>query len=199
MTILESQGGENKKKSLALKASSSHDKESNDEEEDQDFTILMKKFTKFAKRKNLIPNKQNKPPKYYECGEVGHIKPNYDSSTDSDDDEVANICLMANEEKQYPSPQFQFPNHPFPFSSPTITPPIHRSEAHSSYIADHLTTKSRRRRRRSSLSWQQRPDRPASIPHRLLHAVLRRGSNFFSSRSSCWIRFSSITFKSVKL
>ncbi|MED6151279.1 hypothetical protein PIB30_080990, partial [Stylosanthes scabra] len=48
--------GENKKKSLALKASSSHDEESDDEEKDQDFAILMKKFTKFAKRKNLIPN-----------------------------------------------------------------------------------------------------------------------------------------------
>ncbi|MED6139982.1 hypothetical protein PIB30_088843 [Stylosanthes scabra] len=125
MAILESQGGENKKKSLALKASSSHDEESDDEEEDQDFAILMKKFTKFAKGKNLIPNKQNKPPKCYECGEFGHIKPNCpklqkgekdkklkkkqkafiswenedDSSTDSDDDEVTNICLMANEEK----------------------------------------------------------------------------------------------------
>ncbi|MED6213949.1 hypothetical protein PIB30_098372 [Stylosanthes scabra] len=76
-------------------------------------------------RKNLVPKKQNKPPKCFECGEIGHIKPNCpklqkgekekklkkkqkayiswenedDSSTDSDDDEVAKICLMANEEK----------------------------------------------------------------------------------------------------
>ncbi|MED6154065.1 hypothetical protein PIB30_108341, partial [Stylosanthes scabra] len=73
----------------------------------------------------MIPKKQNKPPKCFECGEIGHIKPNCpklekgekdkklkkkqkayiswenedDSLTDSDDEEVANICLMANEEK----------------------------------------------------------------------------------------------------
>ncbi|MED6210141.1 hypothetical protein PIB30_061380, partial [Stylosanthes scabra] len=76
-------------------------------------------------RKNLIPKKQNKPPKCFEYGEIGHIKPNCpklqkgekdkkfkkkqkayiswenedDSSTDSDNEEIANICLMANEEK----------------------------------------------------------------------------------------------------
>ncbi|MED6176363.1 hypothetical protein PIB30_087492 [Stylosanthes scabra] len=125
MTILESQGRENKKKSLDLKALSSHDEESDDEEEDQDFKLLIKKFTKFAKRENLIPKKQNKPSKCFECGEIGHIKLNCpklqkgekykklkkkqkaymswenedNSSTDSDDDEVANICLMANNEK----------------------------------------------------------------------------------------------------
>ncbi|MED6154555.1 hypothetical protein PIB30_113707, partial [Stylosanthes scabra] len=125
MTILESQGGENKKKNLALKASNSHVEESDNEEEDQDFAILIKKFIKFAKKENLIPKKQNKPSKCFECGEIGHIKPNCpklqkgekdkklkkkqkayiswenedDSSTDSDDEEVANICLMANEEK----------------------------------------------------------------------------------------------------
>ncbi|MED6226158.1 hypothetical protein PIB30_100709 [Stylosanthes scabra] len=125
MTILKSQGGENKKKSLALKASSSHDEESDDEEEDQDFKLLIKKFTKFTKRENLIPKKQNKPSKCFECGEIGHIKTNCpklqkrekykklkkkqkaymswenedDSSTDSDNDKVANICLMANDEK----------------------------------------------------------------------------------------------------
>ncbi|MED6117204.1 hypothetical protein PIB30_107838, partial [Stylosanthes scabra] len=125
MTILESQGGESKKKSLALKASNSHDEESDEEEEDQDIALLIKKFTRIARRKNMIPKKQNKPPKCFECGEIGHIKPNCpklqkgekdkkfkkkqkayiswenedDSSTDSDDEEVANICLMANEEK----------------------------------------------------------------------------------------------------
>ncbi|MED6176765.1 hypothetical protein PIB30_091403 [Stylosanthes scabra] len=51
-------------------------RESDEEEEDQDFALLTKKFTKFAKRKNLIPKKQNKPPKCFECGEIGHIKPN---------------------------------------------------------------------------------------------------------------------------
>ncbi|MED6115899.1 hypothetical protein PIB30_095083, partial [Stylosanthes scabra] len=97
----------------------------NEEEEDQDFQLLIKKFTKFAKGENLIPKKQNKSSKCFECGEIGHIKLNCpklqkgekyeklkkkqkaymswenedDSSTDSDDDEVANICLMANNEK----------------------------------------------------------------------------------------------------
>ncbi|MED6154218.1 hypothetical protein PIB30_110097, partial [Stylosanthes scabra] len=71
MTILESQ--ENKKKSLA---SSSRDEESDDEEEDQDLQLLIKKLTKFAKRENLIPKKQNKSSKCFECGEIGHIKPN---------------------------------------------------------------------------------------------------------------------------
>ncbi|MED6226226.1 hypothetical protein PIB30_101473, partial [Stylosanthes scabra] len=119
--------GESKKKSLALKASNSHS--DNEEEEDQDFQLLIKKFTKFAKRENLIPKKQNKSSKCFECGEIGHIKLNCpklqkgekykklkkkqktymswknedDSSTDSDDDEVANICLMANDEKVFPS------------------------------------------------------------------------------------------------
>ncbi|MED6213100.1 hypothetical protein PIB30_089971 [Stylosanthes scabra] len=126
MTILESQGGENKNKSLALKASNSHVEESDEEEVDQDFAILIKKFTKFAKRENMIPKKQNIPSKCFECGEIGHIKPNCpklqkgeknkkfkkkqkaymswenedDSSTDSNDDEVENICLMANDEKK---------------------------------------------------------------------------------------------------
>ncbi|MED6153356.1 hypothetical protein PIB30_101215, partial [Stylosanthes scabra] len=58
--------GESKKKSLALKASNSHVEESDEEEEGQDFALLIKKFTKFAKRKNLIPKKQNKPPKCFE-------------------------------------------------------------------------------------------------------------------------------------
>ncbi|MED6202485.1 hypothetical protein PIB30_106096 [Stylosanthes scabra] len=72
MTILESQGGESKKKSLALKASNSHVEESDEEEEDQDFQLLIKKFTKFAKRENLIPKKQNKPSKCFKCGNWTH-------------------------------------------------------------------------------------------------------------------------------
>ncbi|MED6203122.1 hypothetical protein PIB30_112525, partial [Stylosanthes scabra] len=82
-------------------------------------------MTILAKRENLILKKQNKPSKCFECGKIGHIKPNCpnlqkgekykklkkkqkaymswknedDSSTDSDSDEVANICLMANDEK----------------------------------------------------------------------------------------------------
>ncbi|MED6117330.1 hypothetical protein PIB30_108998 [Stylosanthes scabra] len=88
----------------------------------------MKQFNKFAKKKNFnFKGKKKAPPKCFECGEVGHIKPNCpklqreekdkkmkkkkqkaymswenedDSSTDSDEEnEVANLCLMANLEK----------------------------------------------------------------------------------------------------
>ncbi|MED6116379.1 hypothetical protein PIB30_099779 [Stylosanthes scabra] len=87
----------------------------------------MKQFNKFAKKKNFnFKGKKKSPPKFFECGEVGHIKPNCpnlqkgekdkkmkkkkqkaymswenedDSSTDSDEEEVANLCLMANIEK----------------------------------------------------------------------------------------------------
>ncbi|MED6172549.1 hypothetical protein PIB30_051066 [Stylosanthes scabra] len=85
MTILESQGGENKKKSLALKASSSHEEESDDEEEDQDFG---EKDKKLKKKQNAYISLENED----------------DSSTNFDDDEVANICLMANEEKVFQAP-----------------------------------------------------------------------------------------------
>ncbi|MED6114193.1 hypothetical protein PIB30_077963 [Stylosanthes scabra] len=92
MTILD-QNGENKKKSLALKASSQEEEsdENSDSEEDQDFAILMKQFNKFAKKKNFnFKGKKKSPPKCFE----------YDSSTDSDEEEeVANLCLMANIEK----------------------------------------------------------------------------------------------------
>ncbi|MED6117309.1 hypothetical protein PIB30_108763, partial [Stylosanthes scabra] len=78
-------------------------------------------------KKNFnFKGKKKSPPKYFGCGEIGHIKPNCpklqreekdkkmkkkkqkaymswenedDSSTDSDEEEVANLCLMANIEK----------------------------------------------------------------------------------------------------
>ncbi|MED6129834.1 hypothetical protein PIB30_111966, partial [Stylosanthes scabra] len=87
----------------------------------------MKQFNKFAKKENFnFKGKKKSPPKCFECGEIGHIKPNCpklqreekdkkmkkkkqkaymswknedDSSTDSDEEEVANLCLMANIEK----------------------------------------------------------------------------------------------------
>ncbi|MED6190777.1 hypothetical protein PIB30_109222, partial [Stylosanthes scabra] len=78
MTILD-QNGENKKKSLALKASSQEEEsdENDDGEEDKDFALLMKQFNKFAKKKNFnFKGKKKSPPKRFECGEIGHIKPN---------------------------------------------------------------------------------------------------------------------------
>ncbi|MED6212960.1 hypothetical protein PIB30_088536 [Stylosanthes scabra] len=55
ITVLDAQNGENKKKSLALKASSQEEDsdENNDGEEYQDFALLMKQFNKFAKKKNF--------------------------------------------------------------------------------------------------------------------------------------------------
>ncbi|MED6112378.1 hypothetical protein PIB30_061170 [Stylosanthes scabra] len=138
MTILD-QNGKNKKKSLAFKASSQEEEsdENDDREEDKDFALLMKQFNKFAKKKNFnFKGKKKSPPKCFECGEVGHIKPNCpklqreekdkkmkkkkqkaymswenedDSSTDSDEeDEVANLCLMANIEKEITTTPFNY-------------------------------------------------------------------------------------------
>ncbi|MED6117362.1 hypothetical protein PIB30_109322, partial [Stylosanthes scabra] len=128
MTILNPQSGDTIKKSLALKSSSQEEEcdDNNDGEEDQDFALLMKQFNKFAKKKNFNFKGKKKSPKCYECGEVGHIKPNCpklqkdekekkfkkkqraymswenedDSSSDSDNEEEANLCLMANVEKE---------------------------------------------------------------------------------------------------
>ncbi|MED6190855.1 hypothetical protein PIB30_110049, partial [Stylosanthes scabra] len=71
MTILD-QNGENKKKSLALKALSQEEEsdENDDGEEDKDFALLMKQFNKFAKKKNFnFKGKKKSPPKCFECGE----------------------------------------------------------------------------------------------------------------------------------
>ncbi|MED6117836.1 hypothetical protein PIB30_113585, partial [Stylosanthes scabra] len=68
MTILD-QNGENKKKSLALKASSQEKEsdENDDGEEDKDFALLMKQFNKFAKKKNFnFKGKKKSPPKCFE-------------------------------------------------------------------------------------------------------------------------------------
>ncbi|MED6210265.1 hypothetical protein PIB30_062608 [Stylosanthes scabra] len=79
----------------------------------------------FRERKNFNFKNKNKAPKCYECGEVRHIKPNCpklkkgekdkkskkkqkayiswenedETSSEFDDDEVTNLCLMASEEK----------------------------------------------------------------------------------------------------
>ncbi|RYR53126.1 hypothetical protein Ahy_A06g028079 isoform B [Arachis hypogaea] len=123
MTMLNRQKGEeSKKKSLALKTTSlQEESDDNEEEGDEEFALLLKRFNKFAMKKNF--KSKTKVPKCYECGEVGHIKPNCpklqkedknkkfkkkekayiswenEDEFDSDDDEVANLCLMASEEK----------------------------------------------------------------------------------------------------
>ncbi|MED6221753.1 hypothetical protein PIB30_057813 [Stylosanthes scabra] len=85
MTILDPQSGENKKKSLALKASSQEEEDSdenNDDEEfededeesedkDEEFEFLLKEFNKFAQRKFKNLKKKSKPPKCYECANLG--------------------------------------------------------------------------------------------------------------------------------
>ncbi|XP_052116680.1 uncharacterized protein LOC127746708 [Arachis duranensis] len=123
MTMLNSQKGEeSKKKSLALKTTSlQEESDDNEEEGDEEFALLLKRFNKFAMKKNF--KSKTKVPKCYECEEVGHIKPNCpklqkedknkkfkkkekayiswenEDESDSDDNEVANLCLMASEEK----------------------------------------------------------------------------------------------------
>ena len=116
MTMLNRQKGEeSKKKSLALKTTSlQEESDDNEEEGDEEFALLLKRFNKFAMTKNF--KSKTKVPKCYECGEVGHIKPNCpklqkedknkkfkkkekayiswenEDESDSDDDEVANLC-----------------------------------------------------------------------------------------------------------
>ncbi|MED6178891.1 hypothetical protein PIB30_111835, partial [Stylosanthes scabra] len=89
------------------------------EDDDEELAFLLKRFNRLVQRKNLnFKNKSRQPPKCYGCGEVGHIKPNCpkapkedkekkfkkkkayiswenEESESSDEDENANICLMA--------------------------------------------------------------------------------------------------------
>ncbi|MED6142064.1 hypothetical protein PIB30_109831, partial [Stylosanthes scabra] len=84
-----------------------------------ELAFLLKRFNRLAQRKNLnFKNKSRQPPKCYRCGKVGHIKPNCpkapkedkekkfkkkkayiswenEESESFDEDENANICLMA--------------------------------------------------------------------------------------------------------
>ncbi|VFQ91641.1 unnamed protein product [Cuscuta campestris] len=90
----------------------------NDSSDDDEFKLIMKKFCKLLKKKENVKD----GPVCYGCGEAGHIKnkcprsgrnarhftrqrayifwggDSDDESTDQDEDETANLCLMAHEE-----------------------------------------------------------------------------------------------------
>ncbi|VFQ67313.1 unnamed protein product [Cuscuta campestris] len=125
-TILFPSLGEQKKKGIALKATSSQEpaiEESSDE--DNEFGLVIKKFHKFIQKEYEQKGKKHRgPPKCYGCGEVGHIKPKCpnaknekekkpfkkhraytswggdsgDESSEGEENESANLCLMAHEE-----------------------------------------------------------------------------------------------------
>ncbi|VFQ74277.1 unnamed protein product, partial [Cuscuta campestris] len=118
--------GEQKKKGIALKATSSQEpamEESSDE--DNEIALVIKKFHKFMRKEYERKGKKHGgPPKCYGCGEVGHIKPKCpnpknekekkpfkkhrayiswggdsgDESSEGKENESANLCLMAHEE-----------------------------------------------------------------------------------------------------
>ncbi|VFQ97365.1 unnamed protein product [Cuscuta campestris] len=93
---------------------------------DNEFGLVIKKFHKFMKKEfEQKGRKHDGPPKCYGCGEIGHIKPRCpmakhgkdksgfkkqrayiswggdsgDESTDQEEDEAANLCLMAHEDQ----------------------------------------------------------------------------------------------------
>ncbi|VFQ77692.1 unnamed protein product [Cuscuta campestris] len=125
-TILFPSLGEQKKKGIALKATSSQKpaiEKSSDE--DNECGLVIKKFHNFMRKEYERKGKKHGgPPKCYECGEVGHIKPkcpnaqkekekkpfkkhrayiswrgdSSDESSEGEENESANLCLMAHEE-----------------------------------------------------------------------------------------------------
>ncbi|VFQ73753.1 unnamed protein product [Cuscuta campestris] len=76
-TIFSPSLGEQKKKGIALKASTSQEpamEESSNE--DNEFGLVIKKFHNFMRKEyERKSEKQGGPPKCYGCGEIGHIKP----------------------------------------------------------------------------------------------------------------------------
>ncbi|VFQ87973.1 unnamed protein product [Cuscuta campestris] len=124
-TILTPSLDEQKKKGIALKATKEPVEEVSGDD-DNEFGLVIKKFHKFMKKEfERKGRKHDGPPKCYGCGEIGHIKPRCpkakhgkdksgfkkqrayiswggdsgDESTDQEEDEAANLCLMAHEDQ----------------------------------------------------------------------------------------------------
>ncbi|VFQ91264.1 unnamed protein product [Cuscuta campestris] len=110
-------------KGIALKATKETEEEVSSDD-DNEFGLVIKKFHKFmTKEFERKGRKHDGPPKCYGCGEIGHIKqrcprgkngkdkPGFkkqrayiswggdsgDESTDREEDEAVNLCLMAHE------------------------------------------------------------------------------------------------------
>ncbi|VFQ88802.1 unnamed protein product [Cuscuta campestris] len=125
-TILFPSLGEQKKKGIALKASTNQEPTMEvSSDEDNEFGLVIKKFHKFMRKEYERKGKKHVgPPKCYGCGEIGHIKPKFpnaknekekkpfkkhrayiswggdsdDESSEGEENESANLCLMAHEE-----------------------------------------------------------------------------------------------------
>ncbi|VFQ90167.1 unnamed protein product [Cuscuta campestris] len=123
-TILTPSLDEQKKKGIALKTTKETVEEVSSDD-DNEFGHVIKKFHKFMKKEfERKGRKHDSPPKCYGCGEIGHIKPRCprgkngkdkpgfkkqrayiswggdsdDESIDQEEDEAANLCLMAHED-----------------------------------------------------------------------------------------------------
>ncbi|VFQ66015.1 unnamed protein product [Cuscuta campestris] len=112
------------KKGIALKATKEPVEEVSSD--DDEFGLVIKEFHKFMKKEfERKGKKHDGPPTCYCCGEIGHIKPRCprgkngkdkfgfkkqrayiswggdsgDESTDQEEDEAANLCLIAHEDQ----------------------------------------------------------------------------------------------------